>query len=62
MKAVENKLNKHANFWVEKTNAGEATRQKKRIKGNLKTKDNQIMTKTIRKLKMKKLVLMLGPS
>ena len=42
VRKVENKLNKHANFWVEITNAGEATGQTKRIKGNMKTKDNPI--------------------
>jgi hypothetical protein len=38
----ENTLNKHADFWVDITNAGETSGQTKRIKGNIKTKDNQI--------------------
>ena len=42
VKSIENNLNKHANYWVEMTKAGELSGQQKRIKGNLKTKDNQI--------------------
>ena len=42
VKTIENVLNKHADFWVGITNAGETSGQTKRIKGNLKTKDNQI--------------------
>jgi hypothetical protein len=42
VKSIENILNKHTNYWVEMTKAGEISGQQKRIKGNLKTKDNQI--------------------
>ena len=39
---IENDLNKQADFWSKMTRAGEKTNQMKRIKGNVKTKDNQI--------------------
>ena len=42
VKSIENVLNKHANFWVKMTNAGQGTKQEKRIKSNVKTKDNEI--------------------
>ena len=42
VKTIENKLNEHADYAVKVTNAGENTCQTRRIKGNLKTKDNQI--------------------
>ena len=42
VKTIENTLNKHADYWVEIMKAGELSGQQKRIKGNLKTKDNQI--------------------
>ena len=42
LKKIENNLNNHAEYWSRMTNAGERTGQQKRIKGNVKTKDNQI--------------------
>ena len=39
---IENKLNEHMDYWVGMTNTGESTGQTKRIKGNMKTKKNQI--------------------
>jgi hypothetical protein len=35
-------LNKQADFWMKMSQAGEKTNQGERIKGNIKTKDNQI--------------------
>ena len=42
VKTIENKLNKHTEHFLNITKAGENTNQIKRIKGNLKTVDNQI--------------------
>ena len=42
VKTIENKLNKHTEHFLNITKAGENTKQIKRIKGNLKTVDNQI--------------------
>ena len=42
VKTIENKLNKHTEHFLNITKAGENTNQLKRIKGNLKTVDNQI--------------------
>ena len=42
LKRMENNLNKHSDYWVKITQAGKNTGQTKRIKGNIKTKDNQI--------------------
>ena len=42
VKTIENKLNKHTEHFLNITKAGENTNQTKRIKGNLKTVDNQI--------------------
>ena len=59
VKKIEKKMNGHAEHLVQITNVGLNTKQTKRIKGNLKTTDNQIPilsgpTKTTRKLRMKK--------
>ena len=42
VKKIEKELNEHAEHLVKITNAGSNTNQTKRIKGNLKTSDNQI--------------------
>ena len=42
VKKIEKELNDHADHLVKITNAGSNTNQTKRIKGNLKTSDNQI--------------------
>ena len=42
LKKIENDLNNHADYWSRMTKAGEKTGQQKRIKGNVKTIDNQI--------------------
>ena len=42
LKKIENDLNRQADYWSRMTQAGEKTGQKKIIKGNVKTKDNQI--------------------
>ena len=39
---IENKLNNHVEHLIKITKAGESSGQTKRIKGNLKTKDNQL--------------------
>ena len=42
VKKIENILNKHADYWIKMTQSGGNTNQNKRIKGNIKTRDNQI--------------------
>ena len=42
VKTIENKLNEHMEHWVGITRAGENTGQTRRIKSNLKTKENQL--------------------
>ena len=42
LKKIENYLNKQADYWSRMTQAGDKTGQMKRIKGNVKTIDNQI--------------------
>ena len=44
VKTIENKLNKQTEHFLNITSAGENTKQVSRIKGNLKTVDNQIPT------------------
>ena len=40
--SIENKLNEHSEYAVRITKAGENSKQTRRIKGNMKTKDNQL--------------------
>ena len=42
VKKIEKKMNEHAEHLVKITNPGLDAKQTKRIKGNLKTTDNQI--------------------
>ena len=41
VKKLENKLNRHMEFWVSILKPGENNKQVRRIKSNLITKDNQ---------------------
>ena len=42
VREIEKNLNKHADYWVRITQAGGNTGQARRIKGNVKSIDNQI--------------------
>ena len=42
VKTLENKLNRHIDFWTRILKPGENSNQMSRVKSNLKTKDNQI--------------------